>query len=406
MPSISHPLSAPSWRSRACTALLTVGLALALTACGGGDDDGGGGDPTFAGTTPGSVRSAAQVNTLKAAAIDQALSDPESKVGPGVFTPRYDVASWRLTYLTTDKDGELTTASGLVSVPLKAGGAASPVLSYQHATTFHDDQAPANKVEAVEPPAVLASLGYIVVSPDYVGFGASKSKEHPYLTSAPTARAVIDMLNAAQAWRRHQGVADNGQLFLAGYSEGGYATMAAHRAIHLENGALRGQLQAAVPGAGPYDVLKTLDEQLKRVTTLVPGLDNILDPERLSRAPESVRNEVRRLLLRQMVPEDGDVRYQTRFMDRYIANQRALIDAEHSVHLGWAPDVPVYLFHGRLDLTVPYAASESARDALKAAGAKDVTLTDCTTPNFGHLECVPEYFKFAVDRMGALAKDL
>lgn len=107
-----------------------------------------------------------------------------------------------------------------------------------------------------------------------------------------------------------------------------------------------------------------------------------------------------------MVPEDGDVRYQTLFMDRFLADDKAGIAAEHSVHLGWAPSVPVYLFHGRGDLTVPYSAAESARDTLRAAGATEVTLTDCTTPEFGHLDCVPEYFRFAVDRMGRLAKDL
>ena len=390
---------------RRATSLASLFLAVALTGCGGGDDNSPSTPPPAASQDPGALLSGAFVNTFSAAQITQAVSDPESKVEHGV-TPRYAVSSYRITYTTTDKNGAKLAASGLISVPLKAAGAASPVLGYQHATTFHDDQAPGNKVEAVEPPLVLASLGYIVVSPDYVGFGASKGQEHPYLTSAPTAHAVMDMLSAAQTWRRQNGVPDNRQLFLAGYSEGGYATMAAHRAIHQAGGDLKDQLQAAVPGAGPYDVQQTLDGQLDRVRKLFPPLGVLLDPGRLSGAPQSVRDEVRRLLLRQMVPEDGDVRYQTLFLDRYIADDKAAIAAEHSVHLGWAPSVPVYLFHGQGDLTVPYSASESARDTLRAAGAKDVTLTDCTTPNFGHLDCVPEYFRFAVDRMGRLARDL
>ncbi|QTD45604.1 alpha/beta hydrolase family protein [Ottowia testudinis] len=388
---------------RRALSLASLLLTLVLTACGGGDGDGDAPPPVPRG--PGALLSGHYVNTFTAADIAQAMKDPESRIEGGV-TPRYAVSSYRLTYTTTGQDGAAVTASGLVSVPKKAEGAASPVISYQHATTFHDNQAPANKVEAVEPPLVLASLGYIVVSPDYVGFGASKGVEHPYLTSAPTARSVLDMLAAAETWRRQNGVADNRQLFLAGYSEGGYATMAAHRAIERQNGALKAQLQAAVPGAGPYDVLKTLDEQLGRVRALLPPLGYVLDPERLASAPENVRNEVRRLLLRQMVPENGDVRYQPLFLDRYIANQREPIAADHSVHLGWAPSVPVYLFHGRGDLTVPYQASESARDAMRAAGANGVTLTDCTTPKFGHLDCVPEYFRFAIDRMGRLARDL
>ena len=389
-------------RSFSLTPLL---LAAALVACGGGDDDPATPEQPPENSAPGALLSGSMVNTITPAQITQAFKDPESHIQSGIV-PRYSVSSYRLNYVTTDKHGAKVTASGLVSVPVKAAGARSPVLSYQHASTFRNNQAPSIKVEAVEPPLVLASLGYIVVSPDYVGFGASYGVEHPYLTSSPSSRAVIDMLSAAQTWRRQAGVVDNGQLFLAGYSEGGYATMAAHRAIHQQGGELKTQLQAAVPGAGPYDVQETLDEQLDRVRKLFPPLALLIDPDHLSDASESVRNEVRRLLLRQMVPEDGDVRYQTLFMDRFLADDKAGIAAEHSVHLGWAPSVPVYLFHGRGDLTVPYSAAESARDTLRAAGAPDVTLTDCTTPKFGHLDCVPEYFRFAVDRMGRLAKDL
>ena len=389
-------------RSFSLTPLL---LAAALVACGGGDDDPATPEQPPENSAPGALLSGSMVNTITPAQITHAFKDPESYIQGGIV-PRYSVSSYRLNYVTTDKNGAKVTASGLVSVPVKAAGARSPVLSYQHASTFRNNQAPSIKVEAVEPPLVLASLGYIVVSPDYVGFGASYGVEHPYLTSSPSSRAVIDMLSAAQTWRRQAGVADNGQLFLAGYSEGGYATMAAHRAIHQQGGELKTQLQAAVPGAGPYDVQETLDEQLDRVRKLFPPLALLIDPDHLSDASESVRNEVRRLLLRQMVPEDGDVRYQTLFMDRFLADDKAGIAAEHSVHLGWAPSVPVYLFHGRGDLTVPYSAAESARDTLRAAGAPDVTLTDCTTPKFGHLDCVPEYFRFAVDRMGRLAKDL
>jgi len=402
-------------------AALALSFALALTACGGGGDDAAetpAPPPTETPAPPpaetpapapvqgaGELLSGQFVNTFSAAEVAAALGDSESKVHTGV-TPRYAVSSYKLTYRTTDKDGAPVVASGLVSVPVKAAGAASPVLSYQHATTFHDAQAPSNKVEAVEPPLVLASVGYIVVSPDYVGFGAAKGLEHPYLTSAPTAAAVVDMLTAAQTWRRQNGVADNGQLFLAGYSEGGYATMAAHRAIHQAGGALKAQLQAAVPGAGPYDVQATLDAQVERVREYSSALAELFEPGHLSKAPEWVRKEVRRLLLKQMVPDDADVSYQPLFIDRYAADDMAGLAQYHSVHLGWAPSVPVYLFHGRGDKTVPYAASLSALTALRAAGASDVTLTDCTTPDYDHLDCVPEYFRFALERMAPLAHDL
>lgn len=395
----------PAVRRRALT-LAALAFSVALTACGGGSDSEPDTPPPTPPTQPaGTLLSGAFVNTITAAQVTAALSDPESKVETGV-TPVYAVSNYKLTYVTSDKNGTPVVASGLVSVPAKAGAAGSPVLSYQHATTFRDREAPSNKVEAVEPPIVLASVGYIVVSPDYVGFGAAKGIEHPYLTSAPTAAAVLDFLAAAQTWRQQNGVADNGQLFLAGYSEGGYATMAAHRAIHQAGGALKAQLQASVPGAGPYDVQATLDAQVERVREYSDTLAELFEPHHLSQAPEWVRNEVRRLLLRQMIPDDGDVGYQTLFLDRYAADDMAGLAEFHSVHLGWAPTVPVYLFHGQGDKTVPYAAGVSAFNTLKAAGATDITLTDCTTPDYDHLVCVPEYFRFALERMGRIARNL
>ena len=395
--SFPHPTRLAAWA--------TLGLAATLSACGGGSDDVAPPPPPPPAQAAGSLLSSTPVNTLTPEQITQAMADPDSKVQSGV-APRYAVRSWRVTYVSSDKHGAPVTASGLISVPLKAAGAPSPVLGYQHATTFRDDQAPGNKVEPVEPPIVLASLGYVVVSPDYVGFGAAKGLEHPYLTAAPSAAVVVDMLHAAQSWRQQNAVADNGQLFLAGYSEGGYVTLAAQRAIEQAGGTLRQQLQASVPGGGPYDVQATMDAQVEAVRERNSTLGKLFEPHRLSKAPEWVRQELRRLLLRQMIPDDADVRYQTLFLDRYMADDQAAIAAEHSVHLGWAPGVPVYLFHGRDDLTVPYAAATSALRTLQAAGARDISLTDCTTPDYGHLKCVPEYFRFAVERMGRLARDL
>lgn len=349
--------------------------------------------------------SSTAINTLSQLQITQAVQGGTSKV-PATVQPQYAVKSFRIVYLTTDKKGAQVQASGLVSLPVKGAGVPSPVLSYQHATTFQNANAPSIKVEPAEPPIVLASLGYIVVAADYVGFGASLGEEHPYLTATPTANAVVDMLTAAKTWRSQASVPDNGQLFLAGYSEGGYATMAAHRAIQWSQGSLLSQVQAAVPGAGPYDVQETLDGLLQLVRDKYPTLAWLLDPGNLSKAPSWARDELRRQVMNRLVPGDADVSYSTLFLDRYAADDRAAIAAEHSVHLGWVPSAPVYLFHGRNDTTVPYSVSVSTLNTLRNAGAPNVSLADCTTPDYGHLDCVPQYFSFALEKMGRLARNL
>ena len=207
------PSISPSIR-RVCALALMAVLAAVLVACGGG----GNSDPASDNSPPvvapptaeraGRLESSAALGTIAASDIAAALSSKESLAQDVV--PRFGVTSYRLEYLTTGADGQEVRASGLVSVPQKPAGAKSPVLSYQHGTLFRDAEAPSNNAVASEVAVVLASLGYIVLAPDYVGFGASRGTPHPYLLSAPSAAATVDFLTAARTWRSQAGVADNG----------------------------------------------------------------------------------------------------------------------------------------------------------------------------------------------------
>lgn len=380
---------------------------MGLSGCGGGEDalTPQTQQPPIADSQVGKLVASQPLNIISADAIRAALDTGNSKLSQ--VQPRYAVATYRLSYLTHDKDGALVQASGLVAVPQKSASAPSPVVSYQHATTFYNQEAPSLNLAAGEPPLVLASLGYIVVAADYVGFNESNALAHPYLQSSPTARAVLDMLTAAHNWRLQNAIADNGQLYLAGYSEGGYATMAATREIERSSSTLRSQLRASLPAAGPYDLQVTLNDLLSRVRDQYPAIAWLLKPDNLEHLPSSVRAEVRRLLVRALIPDDATVNYDTRFIDRYLADQQQTLQQESSVHWGWTPSAPVYLFHGRDDATVPFAASLSAYNTLSATGGASVTLRECTqTQPSGHTQCVPEYFLYAVQVMAMTARDL
>ena len=383
----------------------------ALAGCGGG---GGGGDDSVAGTTPtspvptpersGQLESAALLGTLAATDIAAALADKESLAQDVV--PRFAVTSYRLEYLTTDADGRQVRASGLVSVPVKAAGAKSPVLSYQHGTLFKDAEAPSNNAVASEVAVVLASLGYIVLAPDYVGFGASRGTPHPYLLSAPSAAATIDFMTAARTWRNQANVVDNGQLFMTGYSEGGYVTMAAHRALQAGNSPHLQQLRMVVPGAGPYNVQATMDGLVRLVRDEQPVLGAAINPGFLRYLRGTVQREVRRVLLRALIPGDADVSYDTRFIDRFLADDVQALAAISSVY-DWKPTVPVRLYHGRDDRTVPYASSAGTVRAMQDRGAGDlVSLTDCRAQPAGHLQCVSPFINFMLGQLAPVAQDL
>ena len=404
------PSISPSIR-RVCALALMAVLAAVLVACGGG----GNSDPASDNSPPvvvpptaeraGRLESSAALGTIAASDIAAALSSKESLAQEVV--PRFGVTSYRLEYLTTGADGQEVRASGLVSVPQKPAGAKSPVLSYQHGTLFRDAEAPSNNAVASEVAVVLASLGYIVLAPDYVGFGASRGTPHPYLLSAPSAAATVDFLTAARTWRGQAGVADNGQLFLTGYSEGGYVTMATHRALQASASPHLQQLRMVVPGAGPYNVQTTMDGLVDLVRQEQPVIGALINPGFLRYLGGSVQREVRRLLLRALIPDDADVVYDTRFIDRFLADDVRYLEEVSSAY-DYKPNVPVRLYHGRDDRTVPYASSVSTERAMLQRGAGDlVSLTDCRAePVAGHLECVPPFITFMLGQLALVAQDL
>ncbi|MBI5721375.1 MAG: alpha/beta hydrolase [Burkholderiales bacterium] len=419
------------WAGR-CGALL---LSAWLAGCGGG----GGGDPGGAGNggepvaappgadpapTPdppapappvvveepaGRGRTLAVERLLRITAVQvrEALAALGAQAPPLQAT--YDVVAWRITYVTLDAEGREVPASGLMAVPVKPPAARSPVLSYQHGTIFNNAEAPSNAAHPEAPPILLAAAGYLVVAADYVGYGVSQGTPHPYLLSAPGAAAVVDLLVAAHNWRARNSIAGNGQLFLAGYSEGGYTTMAAHRALEADKDAalavLRAALVSVVPGAGPYHLAATLDALLEQIRDDNPLLAALIDPGFLRHLGSSVRAEVRRALVRKLLPGDADVAFDTRFIDAYLDDDRDKIERQSNVH-DWRPTLPVRLFHGRDDRTVPYVSSSSTLQAMQARAAPDVSLVDCRAAPAGHLECVPGYFAYMLGMLAAHVRDL
>lgn len=390
-------------------ALAAVLLAAGLGACGGG---GGAGSDSVPAIVPqsapevvgrGRLESSIALATVTPAEIVAGLKKPDTKAP--LITPVYSVANYRLIYRTIDGHGRELTASGLISVPVKPAGAISPIISYQHGTIFSDAEAPSKHAQGDEAAVIMASLGYIVIAADYVGFGSSKGEEHPYLLSKPSAAAVLDLLTAARSWRRSRQVGDNGQLFLLGYSEGGYVTMAAHRAMQAEQTADLAGLVLSVPGSGPYNVGATLDELVLRVCDEYPLLGALVHPGLLRNLSSSVRNEVRRLLLRVLIPSDSDVTYQSDFIDNFLADDVAAVDRDSNVH-AWQPQVPVYMYHGRDDQTVPFASSTATLQAMKARGSTLASLTECLAVPSGHSECVAPYWVFMLQRLGAQARNL
>lgn len=189
--------------------------------------------------------SATSIGTFSKEALQAlALASPEYRD----FAPlvQYDVAFYRILYNTTYK-GEAIEASGLLAVPLNTPSVPA-LLSAQHGTMFKESDAPSNFPATFSGFELFGAAGYVAVVPDYIGYGASSDIFHPYYDEEHSARAVVDMLKAAKYLLQQEEIATNGNLFLVGYSEGGYVTLAAQKEILWGGcccaGILRQQLKA------------------------------------------------------------------------------------------------------------------------------------------------------------------
>ncbi len=354
-------------------------------------------------TGRGAFREATLLNSLSAEDIVEAIR-VSGKSSP--LIPQYGVRAYRITYVTMDAEGQDILASALVVLPQKPGAAISPVLSYQHGTITQEGEAPSYLADPIGPEILLASLGTIVASADYVGYGVSRGAAHPYLYAEPSAAAVVDMLEALRYWLQTQQIIDNGQLFFAGYSEGAYVTLAAQRALQASTSPLRQQLVAVAVGSGPYDVLLTLDKILERIREQAPALGALLRPGFLKYLNHSVRDQIRDELLQAALGEDSDVTIHPRVLDRYLDDDRSTVEAEANVY-DWLPEVPVSLFHGKDDPLVTYLNSVRTLEAMQARGAGErVTLIDCAVKPADHRGCISPYFRFILQTFAPVVKDL
>lgn len=163
-----------------------------------------------------------------------------------------------LKYHTVAPGDVPTTASGALFVPAGIEPECQgerPILLYAHGTTTERafnmaDIRNEDRIEAILMVASFAAHGYIVVAPNYVGYDGS-SDYHPYLNADQSAKDMIDALTAA---RSALPTADapttraSAQLFVTGYSQGGHAAMATHRALE----AAGMPITASAPMSGPY----------------------------------------------------------------------------------------------------------------------------------------------------------
>ena len=346
------------------------------------------------------------------------VADWLARLGISAFQIESGVELYYVAYETTNASGESVSASGAVITPTDFNRPL-PFLSFQHNVALDRETVPSrfnfDSLEALIP-MLVAAQGFVTAAPDYIGMGDSPGF-HPLFIADAAANAVADILPIAEKVAQAEGLTVNEELYLLGYGEGGYATMAAHRSFESDEDAPY-MVTASAAMAGPHDLsgimldhlltpdliypepylllylLRAYDEQYdlydNPIEVFTEAVAGQILPRLNGRTPGDTINE----LLPSTTPRDL---LQPRFVEALEA------DPDHPFRVAlrendvydWAPQAPIRLYHCEADETVPKSNSEKALDAFSDNGSGQGQLFDLI-PVLEHNECDGVSFTSAI----------
>ena len=178
-------------------------------------------------------------------------------------------------YPSVDPFGNPCTLSGTITVNKKLIEEDKPfngILLYNHFTIYATTQAPSRG--AVEFPTGASLTDFIVVAPDYYGFGITEKEPQAYCISRANGRASLDAYLAAKRLIEDLQVKKGNDFVIAGYSEGGQTTMAVLREISERHPEIK--VKRAFAGDGPYDINSMYDAITQGYTEMPSTVCNVL----------------------------------------------------------------------------------------------------------------------------------
>ena len=178
-------------------------------------------------------------------------------------------------YPSVDPFGNPCTLSGTITVNKSLIEEDKPfngILLYNHFTIYATTQAPSRG--AVEFPTGASLTDFIVVAPDYYGFGITEKEPQAYCISRANGRASLDAYLAAKRLIDDFKVKKNDDFVIAGYSEGGQTTMGVLREISERHPEIK--VKRAFAGDGPYDINSMFDAITKGETEMPSTVCNML----------------------------------------------------------------------------------------------------------------------------------
>lgn len=290
--------------------------------------------------------------------------------------------SWTIAYVSSAVDGTLVPVTGTVAVPATATTTGPrPLLTWAHGTTGLGDTCAPSKsyVEGKAAENLLASAataqGWAFVATDYQGLGTAG--DHPYLVGRSEGPNVLDAARAAEQLTA-TGVTSASKVLVLGHSQGGGS--AAFAAELQPTYAPDLNVVGSILGAPASELSRPTaffsDSQYPFAVMAASGfnvaypalsLSDVLTPKGVSLIP-AMRNECNTAIFNSFagVPRNDVIKASPNsvpaWADEVTANTPGSIKTA----------VPMFIFHGEADETVPVADSKALLARYCATG--DVVL--------------------------------
>lgn len=303
-----------------------------------------------------------------------------------------------------ERSNKSIKTSGLVAVPDNAeaaAGSAFPVLSYQHGTVYGKNEVPSIPEDSPETQLMLAQFGgqgYVVIGADYFGMGSSAEPEG-YMVKGSHQQATYDMLLASRSVLDRLQV-KTGQLFLSGWSQGGFVTMAFLERLEKEGV----KVSAAATASAPTDVFAMLSGYLNYPRAIDANWINsviILSAfsfENYYNAPGLARSVLnddyydasRKAYLREKsdpadIPTDLRKLVRAEYFDpRFFAASQYGRLMSDTVAYRWIYQTPLRNYYGEADEAIPVGIGRLAMTYQQSVGDGNRNVTAISTGKTSH----------------------
>ena len=282
--------------------------------------------------------------------------------------------------------------------------------------------------------SLVMSGDRILIIPDYIGYGVTKDRVHPYVNQNVCAQNSIDALRAGYKLFKEKAkvtLHKDWRLYVTGMSQGGGNSLAVHKWLDTHDEfAKNWRFEYSYCCAGPYNPQKTIEKYFEQknlsypvvlpatVKSMIASYPDILgkwkeedfysksyleikaEVDKMISSKEYTSNEINEVFFKHY-PHKGEAGIssgkQVKITDVvsdelmnpnseiYIALMKCL--ADNDLTTGWTPKHPIYLYHGTADDVVPYENAKAVMNAFPSMAS----LTDAKGSFNDHLGACAQY---------------